>query len=444
MTLKRRAVIGLRGAPRMVIETVSGEAIVLAAASLYLVLGNLPRVLSLPGVTQSVPITEVALYGVAVAYLATHGPARAVVRIVLPVVAIFVCSFVIGVVTQGPALKPALYLVRLVLLLASGACIAHVVVRRAHGQLERVFRLVLLPFVGTAALGFAILAVFPGSATLWAFLASIGIVYQGDPHIGRFVSPYLDPNYYAAIAVLPLMLAMTLWRIKRNLLYLACASIFIASILLTSSRSGTATLVLVGVIILITEARGRHLSLQVRPRTLLAGVAVAVVLSPVYLRPMIAVAERFGAISSDPSALARLDSMRYGIGVLAENPVTGLGFNYLSLRTEEAFGLSSVDSSMLATLINLGVPFTILLLVAVARRAVLIRTRMAGWNAASRWPYTWFLAYVLVVATTGSLFNNILYYQFWLLPVVVLWISFDILSREATRDPGTPIRMERV
>jgi hypothetical protein len=92
---------------------------------------------------------------------------------------------------------------------------------------------------------------FNHSANLWDLLATIGLRFQGDPHVGRFVSIYFDPNFYAGIAIIPLILSIYLYKITNHKKYFVTAVLFICSIILTGSRSGFATLIFFLIYLLI-------------------------------------------------------------------------------------------------------------------------------------------------------------------------------------------------
>jgi len=434
-------------------------AILLGVFVLHLGIGNLSRLVPVPWAGDDLPLGELLLYAAAAAYLAAHRRAWSSLALITPALLIFVLSYTFGLVTHGFALRPLLYLARLVALMTTAAAVAFVLAETMPALTAGRRCLLLAPYLIAVPLGFAIRLVFPDSIDLWRNLGTVGVSFAGDPHVDRFVSPYLDPNFYATIGMIPLGLAVWLWLRSRRLGYAVFATVVLASILGSGSRSGLFALGATAALVILLEVRrgGRGWRRLVLPngRTIAACAATLLVLAPFWVGTLATTVVRVTGTATivttavsvvggaaavpvvgvviDPSALARVQTASYGLDILAAHPITGLGYDYLTESTRRDLGTPSLDSSVLATLCNLGILLTVLLTVLVFRSAWSTRRRLAASGDASR-AFDWLLAYVGVVVVAASLVNNVLYYQFWLLPVAVMWLTADLVSRA---DPGT-------
>jgi O-antigen ligase len=399
---------------------------VLALVAAYLVLGNVPRFIAVPGFGDNLLVTEGLVYA-AVGACALLRPTslRFALRLA-PVYLLILASFLYGCLVHGFEVKPMLYAARLILLVFSATVAGFFLAERHGADADGAYAYLVRIYVLAAALGFAIYVAFPDSTVLWALLAGFNIEFHGDPHQHRLVSTYFDPNYYAAIACLPLLLCAFLYAARRETRWAAAALVLALSIVLTGSRSGIATMIATVGIVVFTQTLRVLRTTTVRWSTLalLPATAIAlVVASPVYADALATTWDRLAGMANDASALTRIASVQFGMEVLAERPLLGLGYNYLAGLTQESRGLSSVDSSVQATLIHFGVIPTALLVLLLTGWAVGVGTRLGarpGIGARLGAEYRQWIAYVVLIVAFTSHFNNVLYYQFWLFPTAML------------------------
>ncbi len=276
-------------------------------------------------------------------------------------------------------------------------------------------------------LGLLIYLCFPNSTVLWQFLALYGIQFNGDPHTGRFVSTYLDPNYFGAIASIPLMLSYNVyqnhakkkggWKI---------VLIFLVAIM-TLSRSGIMTLLLIiswiffHKFLKVTYFAIKTKSIMVFFILLLvfSGLAIANSSSIIYFF------DRSIHMNSDPSALGRLHSFQWGLNLISEHPLLGIGYNNLNLYLNDPIkGRTAIDSSLILTIISFGIPLASFLLSAILIWAiwVLMRLKSLGREYST---FCFFFKsmffYLFVCIFFTSHFNNLLYYPFWLIPIISIF-----------------------
>ena len=416
----------------------SAETLLLGVVLIYLALGNLPRIIALPGFDDNLPLSELILYLSILSYCLVRPKALAfTLRYLFPLYAVIVTSYLYGTFLNGPELLPTLFALRLLALLASGHVAGFALFKRFKRS-TGAFDYLLSVYLLVVALALLIYLLFPDSVALWDYLETFGITFNGDPHQRRLVSPYLDPNYYAAIAGLPLILSVLSYRQTKKYRYLLFSTLLLLSIVLSVSRSGIAAVCLVLAFVVWQSVwrsfskRKLRLSMLLFIPLLLFG---AVLTSPFYGDDLVRIVERTQNVAVDPSALARLASFEFGWALFVERPLLGIGYNYLSTYALDARGLTSVDSSPQAVLVTFGLVLSAVLggmltLWVVRLYAVVKR----GQDTSS---YTdmvsLFLLYLLVSIAFTSQFNNLLFYQFWLVPVVAFGTYLSLWFKGRSR-----------
>lgn len=217
---------------------------------------------------------------------------------------------------------------------------------RTHQRATMYLKLFIWIGASLAILGFIQLKIFPD----FSFMVPKG----WDPHIGRLLSTWFDPNYlgglFALLTSIALSVALSLpWRQSRW--WWAAVAVMLLAALLTFSRSGYVGLVIaLGIVALV------------RSRVALFLGALALV-SVVLFVPR--VQERvIGIRSVDETAQLRLVSYRNAFTVIGDHPYLGVGYNlYKYVQVEYNFLTTTVnehsasgsDSSLLTIWVTTGV-----------------------------------------------------------------------------------------
>jgi O-antigen ligase len=402
---------------------------------LYLIAGNIPRLVSLPGLQNNLLLTEFLLYLLTLFTLFLNMRLLAKLFMAMgTVITLIALSFLSGVLREGFDFAPLSYTLRLILLLMTGYVFGYSLHQAHKEDVVKVLKQFSFLYLALALTGFAIYVTFPDSVQLWNVLSTYGIRFNGDPHQRRLLSSYFDPNYYSAIACIGVIASFLAYYYSRQLRYLITGLMIIVSLLLSSSRSGIATLLAVFLLILFQVGKYllRHHTFSRRLAVLFPLILLgAVSLSPVYIEPVLRAWQRI--VELDASAQVRFDSFALGQELFSIAPVFGLGYNYLVIYAERARGLSSLDSSVQATLINFGILGTSILAFnlswyflkcyrALRKHLPSLRTKLHL--------TLWYLnGYVLISVLFTSQFNNLLYYQFWLIPVVALYAYVWLVAK---------------
>lgn len=327
-------------------------------------------------------------------------PARPLGRPLLIVIGVFILSLLAAVLreefTSRELAVAALYILRWVEYLMV-FFIARTVVR--SGLLRRWVRVFGLLVLALAALGFLQVIFFPDFSSF---------VPQGwDPHVGRLLSTWYDPNFLAGFFAFAILVFAALLGDKTpdRRLALVVVSVGLLALVLTFSRSGYAGFVIgFGVLALL------------RTRHFIALGALAVLL--VFLLVPRVQERVIGIRSVDETAQLRIKSWENALTVVRDYPWLGVGYNsyrYVQVRygflddpAEHAAGGS--DSSFLTLGVTTGVVGMVAYLVLLAamlkaawdtaRRAVDPTLRAAGYGV---------LAGLIALIVHGQFVNGLLY-----------------------------------
>lgn len=215
---------------------------------------------------------------------------------------------------------------------------------RTHERARRYLLIITGSGVVLALLGFMQLKLFPD----FTFM-----VPQGwDPHIGRLLSTWFDPNYlagaFALLTAVTLGIAMTVPFRQGRWWWIATGVTALATVL-TFSRSGyVGFVVAVGVVLAIRSRAALFIGL-------LGLIAIFLFVPRVQERVI-------GIRTIDETAQLRLVSYRNAITVIRDHPYIGVGYNlykyvqveYNFLQKTEEHSASGSDSSLLTVWVTTG------------------------------------------------------------------------------------------
>lgn len=265
-----------------------------------------------------------------------------------------------------------------------------------------------------------------GFAQFWlfrdlSFLAPFG----WDPHQGRIVSTFLDPNFVGGFFVLLWVLSSTSLANSKNypskkLFYLASTVILFLATVLTFSRSAYIALAVAFILLSI-----------LRFRIVYVFVAASFVL---FLLLIPKVSERIsGALSFDETSQARVASWGNALKIAQGNLIYGVGFNnyrYAQIKSgfitqEEAaeHASSGTDSSILLILATSGILGLLLFL------SFLVSLAKVTYQSKGKLALAGFVASVALLV--HSEFVNSLFYP----PIVLTWsIMIGLAVKKSFKD----------
>ena len=328
------------------------------------------------------------------------------------------CSFFWGYYSQGWDTAAALYALRFSATIFSIYSLFRVCYEVFLGKVEQFFSYLSIGYTIALVLGFLIYIFFPESDSLWMFLEQNHVGFYGDPHIGRFVSVYFDPNYYAVIGGLIFLISCYLYAVLRKKRYVLLACATSLSVLLSWSRSGIALFLGICLFQAAYFIKGAFLS---RKRIYIGAIAFVLFCCSlgVYLEEARLFLDRVIHFLEDDSSLYRWETFQFGLDMLQENPYLGVGINFLQPHTVEAIGLNSLDSSLLSLIVQIGIiPFMILGFYLIYKSFFFFSYKKMWEGKETKAPhfFSLFWIYGLGVILFASQFNNLLFYPFWIFP----------------------------
>jgi hypothetical protein len=399
----------------------------LISFALFLSVGNLLRLVSSSLFSDSLSFSEGLFYLCSFSSAFFLSAFHKLFRYFIYFFAGFGLSFLYGVYLHGWDLHAGLYALRFTLLFCSCFIMAELCFEFFAGSLHTFFIFLYRIYAASLILGFILYVFFPASEELWRVLDEYHVGFQGDPHIGRFVSVYFDPNYYCSIAPIGFLVSYYLYESTRKKRYGFFALLSFLSALLSWSRSG---LFVFGALFLYRVCYSLFSwRPQVFRKNSLSFLCGALLFCSIgfylYAEELMVFWDRTLHFFEEESALCRLRTFQFGLELLAQYPLWGMGTNFLYSHTIEGIGLNSLDSSLLALLVQIGVvPFLMLALCALYKIPHLHMVDSMWREKEKKMPYffSWFALYGVLILLFASQFNNLLFYPFWVLPYSVTFL----------------------
>lgn len=225
-----------------------------------------------------------------------------------------------------------------------------------------------------ALVGIAQVLVFPNLGDLSRLLPA-GAQAKWDPHQGRLVATWLDPNFIGGFfaSVLPWILARD-QKLGLKMPARSIVSVFLvlavgAALLLTQSRSSFIALAAgIAVTAPLWLLAGRARPPRVQAATAVVGfsLVLALVVFPLLLFPQ----RLLGLLTVDDTAALRLESLQQAFTIAQAHPVLGVGYNAYQFAAHRAGFISDftvhsragADNSLLTLAATVGIPGLLLFL----------------------------------------------------------------------------------
>jgi len=264
-----------------------------------------------------------------------------------------------------------------------------------------------------ALLGFFQLAIIPD-------FTELALKGGWDPHQGRILSTFFDPNFVGGFFAFNLFLGTSLFLEEKNpltkiILVSTIAVLFIA-LLLTFSRSSYLAF-LVGSFV-IGLLRSKRLFL-----TLILFFAISVLFIPRIQSRII------GAINIDETSKTRITSWKRASVVVADHPIFGVGFNsylfaqerygFINFEKPPTHGSSGVDSSLLLVLVTTGFVGLIIYL------GIWTGFLLKAWRFKNKPLGLATLSIIIALAVHSQFVNSLFFPQImgWIFPLIGVFIG---------------------
>lgn len=391
----------------------------------FLLLGNAPRILPISVIGGSLNAGEVVLYLVALTIFLFSWRRIWVCKLCVALITVSLLSLFVGLAKWGADGSAVIYNIRFVMQLVAGGLAGVALAVRYRDNAGQVMRVCVNLYFVVSLMALVLFFAFPDSAVLWTQLSEVGVEFAGDPNVGRLVSFYFDPNLFGTIIVFPIFVTAYLFFRSGNVRTLLYFFVFLFTLLFTVSRSGLSLFLLLSGCLFLVWAARTLFSMKVSRRLLLplffiisALVVVTFAFGDTFIDLIIA---RFTGISNDGSALARWDSFQLGLELFAKEPLLGYGYNF-SLQSVRDAGRIGLDSSLQSVVVNYGLLMFALMVIFLFYWWFLVSGRLKRNRSNSDLRALWRLVilYCVLGLIWAGNFNQILFYPFWIVPMVSL------------------------
>lgn len=406
----------------------------------FIVLGELCRI-TIPGLDIQVLGLDLVVLGLSFLWLIQrwwNKKSIALGKLSLPVIifsAIAALSLLLGTYpfTLGEAFQSTFYLVRFI-----GYFMVYLIVLNEEIQLNRFLSSLFISSIALSLIGFVQLYVAPD----FTFMAVNG----WDPHIGRLLSSWFDPNFlggfFAFVVVLIINLLCNKKLSNRQRIWcIVTGLITVTALYLTYSRSAYLTLFF-----------GLGLTGLFRsPRLLMGTVILMIVFTlgvPRARERILDLYESTFAFATDSydyaiddTARLRVESWQQAIEIFQQSPVIGVGYNTLRFvkyyqgmaSSPDIHSASGSDSSLLTVLTTTGVAGFIVYV------GILMTALQTGYRRLKQEQdpgrYNFIFGFMLAF---GALLLHAMFVNSLLLPyfLVIFWCCAGLIEKEHIPRPG--------
>lgn len=418
------------------------QKIIFLALISFLLLGNVVRLLPIKASFGNLNLMEPIVYAVCIPYGLARTGRLIKSKLLAAVAALICCSFLIGLVKWGFDVIAFSYAIRLLLQIISSAALGIALAESRGMSTLRLMQVIVAMYGALSLISLIILIAFPDSQLLWAILSSEGVDFIGDPHVGRLVSTYFDPNFFAAIIVFPLMIGFLLYAKTKSKFILLNVCLMASALALTYSRSGISLLVLlIGGSLLykrvLFPVGGRQL-LKIAAALLFVGLLISFTSVTTGANIFERLQDRFFAVENDASALARLESFNIGNDLIAKEPLLGFGYNYGLEAASKIRGIG-LDSSVQTIILNFGAIPALFMLAVMVINLININgfvRRRSDRNFRALWVLL--NVYIFLAIFWAGNFNEIVFYPFWVVPVFILLFYYEFSKIDSTLNIDGP------
>lgn len=299
-----------------------------------------------------------------------------------------------------------------------------------HGySVYKVMSMLLKCYLFVCIIGIFQLVFFPVAHDWYRVFFNMGFYFPNpDPHQGRLISTYFDPNYLAACLSIPLCISLYFGEVYRKQKYVIYSAVFIMICILTVSRSGFLAIAIVIIIMLIKRQYTQRQLLKNMVFIMAAITAVVMM----YLNGA-RIIERILNSSSDMSTFSRFATWTKGWNIIRKNLGIGTGYNMVGAYVKKVLGgvVSNStgygnDSSLIVIIETTGIVgfvYFIGILIYNARK-----THVYGMQKK-------LVIQMVIPALVCCNFNNLLFYPLWLFPLLLVVYMIAYYSDTSQSQP---------
>lgn len=289
-------------------------------------------------------------------------------------------------------------------------------------EIKKIFDFIINCYIVVCIIGFVQLIFFPKAYDFYEIFYNLGVYFpNADPHVGRLISTYFDPNYLAACLLIPTIITLIYWDKYNEKKYFIKFLIISLTIILTVSRSGLLGYVITVFLFTLSGLKLEQGKLKYNKKTIILFLSIMIMFVISLKLGNVRVVNRITNSVSDKSTYYRFDNWEYSMDIIKDNSLIGVGYNLigtysdvnLDIKRGESVKYGS-DSSLLLIMMTTGIIgfiyFAIITLKYIIKN---IRLRKKD------------IVYlispiILISALICCNFNNVLFYTLWMFPVLLI------------------------
>lgn len=290
-------------------------------------------------------------------------------------------------------------------------------------EFKKILDFIINCFLLVCVIGFFQYIFYPRAYDFYNIFIKIGVyVPNPDPHVGRLISTFFDPNYLSVCLLIPASICLILWVKENNRIYFLKFLLIMLAILLTSSRSGVLGIaIILGLFIIQSIRRDDKKNFFIKKGVFLLVLFLLVCLPLLVYSGEVRAFNRVLQTGTDRSTYARFVSWKRGLSVIQDNPILGIGYNLTGIYYTKVQGLSIAnstgygnDSSLLLVAMTTGIVGLVYFLSMIFKYLLHV-LKLCKTN-----PLYFSLCAILFSALICSNFVNLLFYQLWLFPFLLI------------------------
>lgn len=289
-------------------------------------------------------------------------------------------------------------------------------------SIKKILDFVINCYIVVCCIGFLQVIFFPKAYDFYEIFYSLGVYFpDADPHVGRLVSTYFDPNYLASCLLIPTTICLIFWDKYNDKKYFIKYLVISLSILLTVSRSGLLGYIIVILLYTIGNIKIDNKKIKYSKRAIKLFTATIFILVVSLFSGNIRVINRVTNSVNDKSTYYRIDNWEYSANIIKDNWFIGIGYNLLGTYSEVNQGIirgDSVkygsDSSLLLIAMTTGIVGFMYFIITVINY---IKNNLK----LSKNNKIYLLGVIILIsALVCCNFNNLLFYPLWLFSVLLI------------------------
>lgn len=396
----------------------------------YILTGNFSRIIKLPFFPRSISLVEVSILGfVGIFFIYVLTLLREEKKLLNKVrlndfdaveilLSLMLLSILVNYIIYKFNILPLLYYLRFFALVYFAFIIyLFFNLRKSISKIESFYDWIGLLL---CLIGWVIYFIQPDTEKLNKFFEQKGIYLNLDPHKFRLIGNIFDPNFFGNILVIFISITMISFlrqslQDKKSFIQKVILLIFFnVTLLKTVSRSS-----ILGLFLLVffnTALIGSWSFAKKKIEIFKKLILVDSILLLITLldRDFYKIFERIRSIPADNSAHARVQSWNSALDYIKKTPLKiliGDGYGFLNIR----YGLQFIgfDSSFLNLILYCGLPGTVFFLMWLFREMYKVYQNIKNEELNIRLHFANFCSLLLTYFII-SWFNNLLFYQFWL------------------------------